>query len=88
MEENRPAGVLSNDLGESRASHLFADHMEGNIPANAPATDLEERIASIAPDDGEDNEPTQEPASPAVNMGDVWERIGSRRSGASRFFDR
>ncbi len=88
LEESLPAVEPANDMEESLPAISPLDHMEGNMPGIAPATELEESIAAIAPDDVEDSEPTQESASPAVTMGDVWERIGSRRSSASRFFDR
>ena len=62
--------------------------MGNSVPAAEPANDMEEGVPAITPDDVKDSEPTQESTFPAVTMGDVWERIGSRRSSASRFFDR
>ena len=68
--------------------HLFADLMEKSSPAIVPVNDLDKSAPTVEPEDVEDSEPVQESASPAITMDDVWERIGSPRSGASKFFDR
>ena len=88
MERNRAAIAPATGLGESVPAVEPANDIGETAPAVEPANDMGDSVPAIAPDDVKDSEPTQEPTTPAVTMGDVWERISSRRSSASRFFDR
>ena len=88
MEPNRAAIAPATGLGESVPAVEPANDIGETAPAVEPANDMGDSVPAIAPDDVKESEPTQESTFPAVTMGDVLERIGSRRSSASRFFDR
>ena len=88
VERSMPVTAPATDLGDSDPAIVPGDEVERSMPVTAPASDLGDSVPAMAPDDVEDSEPTKESAFPAVTMGDIWERIGSPRSSASRFFDR